>query len=104
MQIDVAEYRWRARGKCKADVFKKHIPFDRGEGNVGLVRFTGFFRRIHNVGQPFKGHPQFLHRLPDRGKAQDWLGDIATDDAEGNQLAEGEFSLKHHRSPHPKHK
>ena len=103
VEVDGAEHLRSAWHKGEAHVFKHHVALDRRQGDVAFIGRIGFFRCIHHIGEPLKRHPQLLDGLPDGGKPQQGLGDIAADDAEGNQLSQGEFAFEHHGSSHPKH-
>ena len=58
---------------------------------------------IDDVGQTFHRQLNLLIALIKRGKLQQRPGDIATDDPEGNQHAQGEIALQHQPHANPEH-
>ena len=89
--------------KAEAHILKPHRPFNRRQGNLGLICLARFLGGVDHIGEPLEAHPQLLDALPDIGEAQQRLGDIAGNDPEGDQLAQGELPSEHHRRPHPEH-
>ena len=88
----MAEYLGRGWIEGEADILKFHFALDGGQWNFLFVTVVRFFRGIHH-----------LDVLPDAGEAQQGLGDVAGNDAEGDQLPQAQLPLQHHGGAHPKH-
>ena len=85
------------------NILKLDPAFNRRHDDAIGIVFRRLLRMVNHIAEPLQGQRRFLHRLPDRGHAQQRAGDITGNDPEGDQLTEAEITTQDQRGSTPDH-